>query len=72
MVGPVGSDDRPAQAGIGSEGGLETIGLKNERIRQSIITAEISVWSGPNSKGCYAAGVILPNGYGDLPLRIPT
>ncbi len=37
---------------------METIGLKNERIGQSIITAEISVWSGTDGKGGYAATVI--------------
>ncbi len=34
------------------------IGLKKERIGQSIITAEISVWSGTDGKGGYAATVI--------------
>jgi hypothetical protein len=32
--------------------------LKKERIGQSIITAEMSVWSGTNAKGAYAATVI--------------
>jgi hypothetical protein len=35
-----------------------TIELKNERIGQSMITAEISVWSGTDGKGGYAATVI--------------
>jgi hypothetical protein len=58
LVGPVGSDDTTGQLGSVSQSGLETIGLKNERIGQSIITAEISVWSGTNGKGGYAATVI--------------
>ena len=58
LVGPVGSDDTTGQLGTASEAGMETIGLKNERIGQSIITAEISVWSGTNGKGGYAATVI--------------
>jgi len=58
LVGPVGSDNTKGQLGMGSEAGLETIGLKNERIGQSIITAEISVWSGTDGKGGYAATVI--------------
>jgi hypothetical protein len=58
LVGPVGSDDTTGQLGTASGAGMETIGLKNERIGQSIITAEISVWSGTNGKGGYAATVI--------------
>jgi hypothetical protein len=58
LVGPVGSDDTTEPLGAASRGGLETIGLKNERIGQSIVTAETSVWSGTNSKGGYAATVI--------------
>ena len=33
-------------------------GSKKQRIGQSILTAEISVWSGTNAKGGYAATVI--------------
>jgi hypothetical protein len=39
-------------------GPIEMIGLKRERIGQSIITAEIGVWSGTDAKGAYAATVI--------------
>jgi hypothetical protein len=56
LVGAVGFHDTTGQLSSGP--GLETIGLKNERIGQSIITAEISVWSGTNGKGGYAATVI--------------
>jgi hypothetical protein len=38
--------------------GQAITGLKYERIGQSIITAEISVWSGTDGKGGYAATVI--------------
>ena len=59
MVGPVGSDDSTAsQLSSVTDPGLETIGLKKERIGQSIITAEISVWSGTDAKSAYAATVI--------------
>ena len=58
LVGPVGFHDTAEQLGMSSGPGLETIGLKNERIGQSIITAEISVWSGTDGKGGYAATVI--------------
>jgi hypothetical protein len=56
LVGPVGFHDTTAQLSSGP--GLETIGLKKERIGQSIVTAEISVWSGTNGQGGYAATVI--------------
>jgi hypothetical protein len=36
----------------------ELVGLKKERIGQSIITAAISVWSGTDAKGGYSATVI--------------
>jgi hypothetical protein len=58
LVGPVGFQDTAKQPGMSSGPGLETIGLKNERIGQSIVTAEISVWSGVDAKGGYAATVI--------------
>jgi hypothetical protein len=56
LVGPVGSDDATGELSSGA--GLETIGLKKERIGQSIITAEIGVWSWTDGKGSYAATVI--------------
>jgi hypothetical protein len=58
LVGPVGLQGTTGEGGTSSGPGLETIGLKNERIGQSIITAEISVWSGTDGKGGYAATVI--------------
>ncbi len=58
LVGPVGFEDTRGQLGMNSVGGLETVGLKKERIGQSIITAEISAWSGIDGKGGYAATVI--------------
>ncbi len=58
LVGPVGVHDATGELGTSSGAGLETIGLKDERIGQSLITAEISVWSGTDGKGGYAATVI--------------
>jgi hypothetical protein len=58
LVGPVGFHDPTQEHGMSSVPGLETVGLKNERIGQSVITAEISVWSWTNGKGGYAATVI--------------
>jgi len=58
LVGPVGFRDTAEQLGISPGPGLETIGLKNERIGQSVITAEMSVWSGTDGKGGYCATVI--------------
>ena len=58
LVGPVGFQDTTGPLGTNSGGGLETVGLKKERIGQSILTAEISVWSATNAKGGYAATVI--------------
>ena len=58
LVAPVGAHNATGQLQMSSGPGLETIGLKNERIGQSIVTAEISVWSGTNGKGGYAATVI--------------
>ena len=58
LVGPVGVHDATEEFGTSSGAGLETIGLKGERIGQSLITAEISVWSGTDGKGGYAATVI--------------
>jgi hypothetical protein len=58
LVGPVGSRDPTGTTGTTTGDGSETPGLKKERIGQSILTAEISVWSGTNAKGGYAATVI--------------
>jgi hypothetical protein len=58
LVGPVGFHDTAEQLSMASGPGLETIGLKNERIGQSIVTAEISAWSGIDGKGGYAATVL--------------
>ena len=58
LVGPVGIQDATGEPGTSSGPGLETIGLKNERIGQSVLTAEISVWSGTDGQGGYAATVI--------------
>ena len=58
LVGPVGFQASAEQLGMSSGPGLEIIGLKKERIGQSIITAEISDWSGTDGKGGYAATVI--------------
>jgi hypothetical protein len=58
LIGPVGSDDPIGATGTKTEAGTETPGFKKERIGQSILTAEISVWSGTNAKGGYAATVI--------------
>jgi hypothetical protein len=58
LVGPVGVPEIPAEPRTSSAPGLESTGLKNERISQSVLTAEISVWSGINGKGGYATTVI--------------
>jgi hypothetical protein len=58
LVRPVGFQDTTGQLGVRSGPSVEMIGLKKERIGQSIITAEISVWSGTNAKAGYAATVI--------------
>ena len=58
LLGPVGLRETAEQPGMDSGPGQELIALKKERIGQSIITAEISVWSGTNGKGGYAATVI--------------
>jgi hypothetical protein len=56
LIRPVGFQISAEQLGMTS--GVEAIGLKKERLGQSIITAEISVWSGTDGKGGYAATVI--------------
>ena len=58
LLRPVGFQASAEQLGMSSGPGLEVIGLKKGRIGQSIITAEISVWSGTDAKGGYAATVI--------------
>jgi hypothetical protein len=58
LVAPVGFQATAEQMGVNSGPGVEVIGLKKERLGQSIITAEISVWSGTDGKGGYAATVI--------------
>jgi hypothetical protein len=54
----VGFQDTAKQLETKTDPEQEMIGLKKERIGQSIITAEISVWSGTDAKGGYAATVI--------------
>ena len=58
LVRPVGYQDTAKQMGVISEPEGEMIALKKEKIGQSILMAEISVWSGTNAKGGYAAAVI--------------
>jgi hypothetical protein len=58
LVKLVGFQDTAEQLGMSSGPGLEMIGLKTERIGQSIVTAEISVWSGTDGQGGYAATMI--------------
>jgi hypothetical protein len=58
LLGPVGFRDPAVQPERSSESGAELIALKKERIGGSIIMAEMSVWSGINGKGGYAATVI--------------
>ena len=58
LVKPVGFQVSAEQLGLNSGPGIEVTGFKKERIGQSIITAEISVWSGIDGKGGYAATVI--------------
>jgi hypothetical protein len=58
LVGPVGFQANAEQIGVNSGTGVELIGAKKQRIGQSIVTAEMSVWSGTDAKGGYAATVI--------------
>jgi hypothetical protein len=58
LVGPVGYQVSAEQLGMSSGPGREIVGLKKQRIGQSIITAEISVWSGTDGKGAYAATIL--------------
>jgi hypothetical protein len=58
LVRPVGFKFKTEQLGESFGTELEIVGLKKERIGQSIITAEIAVWSGTDGQGGYAATVI--------------
>jgi hypothetical protein len=58
LVAPVGYHLSADQLGMNSGPGLEVGGTKEQRIGQSIITAEMSVWSGTDAKAGYAATVI--------------
>ena len=58
LVGTVGFHLSVQQLGMSSGPGLDIDGSKQQRIGQSIITAEISAWSGTNAKASYAATVI--------------
>jgi hypothetical protein len=54
----VGFQDTPKHLEAKGDAGQEMIGLKKQRIGQSLVTAEISVWSGTDAKGSYAATII--------------
>ena len=58
LVRPVGFQDTAGRIGASPGQETEMMGLKKVRLGQSIITAEISVWSGTDGKGGYAATVI--------------
>jgi hypothetical protein len=58
LVRAAGYLDTPEQVGMNPGKEAELIGIKEQRIGQSIITAEISVWSGTDGKAGYAATVI--------------
>jgi hypothetical protein len=58
LVSNVGFHLTAEQIGMKSGPGVEVSGLKRERIGQSIISAEMSVWSGTDGKAGYAATVI--------------
>jgi hypothetical protein len=58
MVRAAGYQDTPEQVAMNPGKEAELIGIKEQRIGQSIITAEISVWSGTDGKSGYAATVI--------------
>ena len=58
LVRPVGNQETAKQMAMISEPEEEMIALKTEKIGQSILTAEISVWSWTDAKGGYAAAVI--------------
>jgi hypothetical protein len=58
LVRTAGFQVSAAKLGRNSGPGVELIGLKKVRLGQSIITAEISVWSGTDGEGGYAVTVI--------------
>jgi hypothetical protein len=58
LVRNVGFQDPAEKIGTSAGPGQKLNGLKKERLGQSIITAEISAWSGTDGKGGYAATVI--------------
>ena len=58
LVLPVGFKDDQQAVGMSPGPGQEKTGLKKERIGQSVLMAEISVWSGTDAKSAYAATVI--------------
>jgi hypothetical protein len=58
LLRPVGFQASAEQLGLSSGPGADINGLKKERLGQSIVTAEISVWSGTDAKSGYAATVI--------------
>jgi hypothetical protein len=57
LVSNVGFHLTAGQVGMKSGPGVEVTGLKKERIGQSIINAEMSVWSGTDGEAGYAATV---------------
>jgi hypothetical protein len=58
LLRAVGFQDPAERLRTSTGPGPEMVGLKKGRIGQSIVTSEISVWSGTNAKGGYAATVI--------------
>jgi hypothetical protein len=58
LVRPVGNQETAKEMAVIPEPEEETIALKKEKIGQSVLMAEISVWSGTDAKGGYAAAVI--------------
>jgi hypothetical protein len=58
LVAPVGYHLSADQLEMNSGPGVEIAGSKEQRLGQSIITAEMSVWSGTDAKAGYAATVI--------------
>jgi hypothetical protein len=58
LLRSVGYQVTAEQLGASSGPGLEMFGLKKQRIGQSIVAADISVWSGADGKGSYAATMI--------------
>jgi hypothetical protein len=58
LTRPVGFQHAAEELETSPEHRPEALGLKNERLGQSIVMAEISVWSGTDGKGGYAATVI--------------